>query len=130
MGAKGAPCNALTKVGKYGQKALWAYGTAEQSEAGINKLANGDIIGGILDLAQAGVSARRMMQSCFVAGTPWRGVEQGDRGVPELRAWRRVRLDSELERVRCVWSAGGEAGASASPSAQTGTRTNQCNATR
>ena len=37
-------------------------------------LANGDIIGGLLDLTQAGVSARRMMQSCFVAGTPLRGV--------------------------------------------------------
>ena len=50
------------------------YGTEKQSEGANNKLANGDIIGGLLDLTQAGVSARRMMQSCFVAGTPPRGV--------------------------------------------------------
>ena len=51
------------------ERGMQLYGMAGGAVSGAGKMWNGDIIGGLLDIAQAGASAYRFMQSCFAAGT-------------------------------------------------------------
>ena len=51
------------------QRGIQFYGMAGGAISGAAKAINGDVIGGLLDIAQAGASAYRFMQSCFAAGT-------------------------------------------------------------
>jgi hypothetical protein len=54
----------------WGQRALHAVGAVQDAGRGLQKLGEGDWIGGILDLVQAGVNIRGMMRSCFTAEMP------------------------------------------------------------
>ena len=88
------------------QRGIQFYGMAGGAVSGAAKILNGDIAGGLLDVAQAGASAYRFMQSCFAAGTKlltkrgWVAIEKLEVGdevwsKPEeepgaVGAWKRV----------------------------------------
>ena len=48
----------------------WAYHVGQGVGSGMSKFADGDFLGGALDILQAAVSVRNMLRSCFAAGTP------------------------------------------------------------
>ena len=62
---------------------LGAVGVVSNVAGGVDRIAQGDIVGGLLDLAAAGVSARRMA-ACFSGDTKLRA-----RG-PWGNGWRRI----------------------------------------
>jgi RHS repeat-associated protein len=66
----GSPCTAATRAASVAQRAMAAYGVAQGAIGAAEKFADGDILGGVLDLAQSGVSAKRLLSACFAAGTP------------------------------------------------------------
>jgi hypothetical protein len=66
----GSACAAPSRLAGWAQRGLAGYGVAAGAAGAVDKLAAGDVLGGLLDLAQAGASARRLLQPCFVAGTP------------------------------------------------------------
>jgi hypothetical protein len=77
----GDPSQAILMVGQaalrgagpgcqsWGNFALGAFGTVTAASTGIDRIMNGDVIGGALDLFSAAVSANRML-SCFTGETP------------------------------------------------------------
>ena len=69
VGARGAPCGAVTQAAKLAQKGLHAYGIVKNADGAVDKFLSGDYVGGLLDLVEAGVNARRFLQSCFTGKT-------------------------------------------------------------
>ena len=71
------------------QRAMQVGGIAQGVIGGVGRMAEGDYIGGLLDLVSAGVSARRFMQSCFADYTsqglrtlqPWVRSSRTRRGI-------------------------------------------------
>ena len=71
------------------EKGLWAYNTSQRVAGIQEKLQSGDIVGATLDTLEAAVGVRRMLQACFVAGTPLRG-EFGARPIESFRVGDRI----------------------------------------
>jgi hypothetical protein len=63
----GGPCSRTSQLASYAQRGLHAFGVVQGAEGATDKFAQGDIIGGLLDVAQTGLNAYRFMQSCFAA---------------------------------------------------------------
>ena len=64
----GSPC--MKGAATWAQRGLHAYGVAQGAVGGIEKIYNGDYLGGLLDIAGSAASTYRMLQACFAAGTP------------------------------------------------------------
>jgi Pretoxin HINT domain/Xanthomonas XOO_2897-like deaminase len=83
----GSPCG--KGLGGALEKGLWAYNTAQRVSTIQEKMQSGDIVGAVLDTVEAAVGVRRMLQACFVAGTPLRG-EFGARPIESFRVGDRI----------------------------------------
>jgi RHS repeat-associated protein len=62
--------NSAAQAGRYMQYGLSALNVGMSGAGAWDKFQKGEYLGAVLDLASAGVSARRLFESCFVAGTP------------------------------------------------------------
>jgi hypothetical protein len=86
-------------------RAMGAYGTVAAASGGVDRIMSGDIIGGLMDIATAGVSARRML-SCFT-GKMLMKHEEGKKRADQIEVgeflWARSENDPngplQLKRV-------------------------------
>ncbi len=103
-------CQWTNAVGAWGQGGLHAIGVGQATLSAGEKWQQGDVLGALLDLADAGANAYKFMQSCFAAGTPIRW-ECGSKLIEEVRegdlVWSRNEFDPDgpvvLKRVEEVF---------------------------
>jgi RHS repeat-associated protein len=65
----GSACTAVSRLAGVAQRGIAFGGMVQGGYGGVQKMMSGDIVGGLLDLAQSAVSAKRFFAACFGAGT-------------------------------------------------------------
>ena len=89
--ARGSACSMVSQTAALGQRGLQAFGIAQGAVGAAGKFAQGDWMGGLLDLAESGAYAYKFMQACFSVRTQ----------LLTRRGW--LRMD-KLQEGDEVWS--------------------------
>ncbi len=91
-----SPCSWRSAIAGWGQRGLHAISVGQNLGAAWQALQEGDVLGALVDLADAGANAYRFQQACFAAGTPllW---EFGSKAIEQFvvgdRLWSRDEFD-------------------------------------
>jgi len=84
MGGKVTPCDWGSQAGAWAQRALYGITTGASLYGAGSRIAEGDYVGGALDLLTTGISMRQMMKACFT-GRMLMDVEHGKKRVDRVR---------------------------------------------